>query len=190
MNTSSDLGDLLGSEDPISDADLVSDPGDRDSDDWLTPSPHKKRPSLLTGSLAGATLLAAAFTGGVLVQKSHDQQLVSAATAPGGFPGGRSAGFAGGGFAGGGAPGAAAAPATGASAAGPAVIGVVVSQHGQVLTIRNLAGKTVLVTVPTGIAITEQRPLALNKLAAGSNVVVTGTTSARGAVTATAVTVH
>jgi hypothetical protein len=181
-HTSSDLGDLLGSESPRAETDLLSDPDDRDSDDWLTPSPHKQRPRLLTGVLAGATLLAVAFTGGVLVQKSHDQHLVSAGSAPGGFAGGRGAGFAPG--------GAAAAPSAGASAIGPAVIGVVVSHHGQVLVIRNLAGKTVQVTVPTGIAITQQRTLALNKLTAGSNVLVTGTTSAGGAITATAVTVH
>ncbi|MDQ1680710.1 MAG: hypothetical protein QOI42_1569 [Frankiaceae bacterium] len=182
---SSDLGDLLDSEEPTSGAEPVGDTDDGDTDDWLTPSPHKKRPRLLTTALAGATLLAVAFTGGVLVQKNHDQSLVSAGSAPGGFFGGR-----GGGFAAGGAAGAAAAPAAGTSAAGPAVIGQVVSRNGQVLTIRNVAGKTVQVTIPAGTTATQQTTIALAKLTAGSNVVVTGTTSPSGAITATAITVH
>lgn len=187
-NTSSDLGDLLDGHDSASKAGPSDDTDDRESesDDWLTPLPHMTRlPRLLPAALAGGTLLAVAFTGGVLVQKQHDHNLLSTASAPAGFGAGRGAGFAAGG-----APGTATAPTAGAGTTGPAVIGQIVSRNGPVLTIRNLSGKTVQVTVPPTTTITRQLTLTLAKLARGSNVVVTGTTSPSGAITASAITVH
>jgi hypothetical protein len=177
--------DDLPAEQPTAPPDAATtDPG-ADDDDWLTtPGPRRRMPRV-SAALVAATLLALAFTGGVLVQKHHDQTLTAASAAPGGVGGfaGRG-GFGGGAGAGGGATGSASA----ATASAPAVVGQVVSLNGNVLVVRNLGGKDIRVTLPARVSITEQSTIAASKLSKGTNVVITGTTNANGAVTATGVT--
>lgn len=180
--------DVPVEDDPVED-DPVEDSGD-EFGDWLSAPVSPRRLPRLTSTLAMATLVAVAFIGGVLVQKQNDQSL-AAATGPAGGAAGRPGGFGGGfgGAAAGGGAGAAGSTA-GSTAAGPAVIGQVASVNGTVLVVRNLAGKDIQVILPAGVSITRQTTVTASTLAKGTNVVVTGTTGANGAVTATGVTAH
>ncbi|WP_460444689.1 hypothetical protein [Angustibacter aerolatus] len=173
----------------------VRDPADDDLAELL--APPGRRASRLTWVLAALILAVGSFAAGAL---AHGQGATAQAVA--GPTGTRGQGFTGGeGFPAGGfgQPGAAAGGAvsgSGAAAAGssagatalPAVIGTVVEVDGRTLTVRNLGGRTVKVIVPDGVDVTTTSAGPLSKLAEGSSVVVTGTTAADGAVTASGVT--
>lgn len=176
--------DELLNEQPDTPADAAADPLVED-EEWLAEQGRSRRLPRLSAGLVGAILLALAFTGGVIVQKNHDQALT--ATAPASAFGAGFAGRGGVGGAGGGA-GGASGSATGSTGSAPVVVGQVVSLNGNVLVVRNVAGKNVQVTLPAGVSITAQSIIAANKLTKGTSVVVTGTTNASGAVTASGVT--
>lgn len=158
-------------------------------DEWLLAPQHRRRVSTLTTALVAGIVIALAFTGGVLVQKHHDQGATSSslrAGLSGGFPVGLSAvGSLPGGNS---STGATSSGTNGANVSAPAVIGTVVSVHGRVLTVRNLGGKTVRVTVPVDVKVTQQTSHDLASLAHGRSVAVEGTTDADGTVTASTIT--
>ena len=154
-----------------------------DDEDWLAAHAPRRRMHPVTAVLAAGVLMAGAFTGGVLVQKKHDAGSSTAAAALAGLPNFGAGGFAG--FAGAGAQGVA---GTTAGASGVAVIGTVVSVKGTTLTVRNLAGKLVTVTVAAGVAVHAQQTLTLAQLRSGRSITVSGKTANDGHVTATAVT--
>jgi hypothetical protein len=159
------------------------DPVEADPDEWLIAPARARRLPKLTAALVAGIVLAAAFTGGVLVQKHHDRSLAASSSAS--LPSGA---LPAGGF--GSLSGASQSASSGTTSASssPAVIGTVVSIHGRVVTVRNVAGKTVKVTVPASTTVTNQRTISLTNLTRGRSVVVTGTTRTDGTVTATAIT--
>ncbi len=167
-------------------ADSDAAPDLPDDEDWLAAHAPRRRMHPVTTALAAAVLMASAFTGGVLVQKNHDTGSSATAGAPAGLPNFGAGGFPG--FAGAGGQGGT-GTATGATgAAGVAVIGTVVSVKGTTLTVRNLSGKLVTVTVAAGVAVNAQQTLTLAQRRSGRSITVSGTTAADGHVTATAVT--
>ncbi|RKS73829.1 hypothetical protein CLV35_2322 [Motilibacter peucedani] len=154
------------------------------------------RLSTVTLGLIGALLLTGAFAGGALVERGAGGSTTAGAV-PGGPAQGGGRAFGGyGGFAGaqggtvpGGAQrGAGSAQSAGGTADAPAAIGSVVSVKGGTLTIKNFAGKTVTVTVPSGTSVTSTTTTPLSSLKAGASVVVSGTTASDGTVTASGIT--
>lgn len=77
---------------------------------------------------------------------------------------------------------------SGGSASMPAVIGTVVKVDGTTITVKNLGGETVTVTVPEGTKITTSQTISLGELTPGTTITVTGTKNDDGDVTASAVT--
>jgi len=170
-------------------------------DDFVPEPPHRFGRATL--ALAAALLIAAGFFGGVLVQKNHGKS-GTAATGTGGnaalrrafaagegFPAGGFGGFGGGaGSPGGGANvagGAGSNSTSGTSTQLPVVIGRVTAIKGGTVTVTNLGGRAIAVTVTAATAITTR---GLNgSLQVGNMVSVYGT-SANGAVAATAITVR
>jgi hypothetical protein len=164
------------------------------------------RPGRTTVLLIAGILATVAFIGGVAVQKTFGE--TSAAALPGAAAGGlagRAAGangfggFPGAGQAGGAAPGAAAGPGAtagagaggaGGAAATPVVVGTVTKLSGSALTVKNLGGKSVKVTVPEGATVTLVAGKSLTTLKTGATVSVAGTTATDGTVTATSITVR
>jgi hypothetical protein len=154
-----------------------------------------RRPGKLTITLAAGILVAAAFVGGVLVQKHYGTAATPAASSRfnrqlAGFGGGAGGGGGGGGFGGYGNLGAGGATGGGAAAAAdtPAVVGQVVKVSGTTVTVKNFAGKTFTVKVPAGTTISLSSSLSLTGLKAGTSVSVVGKTAADGSITASAVT--
>jgi hypothetical protein len=170
-----------------------------------------RKPSRMTVLLVAGIFAALAFTAGSVVQKQFGGT-TSAAAAPGaagfagrgggtagayggfgqgGFPGGGPGGAAGGAAGGtaGGAAGGAAGRTTGAAAT-PVVVGTVTKLSGTSLTVKNLGGKSVPVTVKEGATITLVAGKTLTTLKTGATVSVVGTAAADGKVTATSITVR
>lgn len=166
-----------------------------------------RKPSRTTVLLAVGILASVAFLGGAVVQKNFGE--TSAGATPGAGAGGfaaRAGGNAGGygGFGGaGGAPGGgtqaggttgtaggAGGTAGTTAAATPVVVGTVAKISGSSLTVKNLGGKSVQVTVPAGATITLVAGKTLTTLKTGATVSVAGKTAADGTVTATSVTVR
>jgi hypothetical protein len=160
-----------------------------------------RRPGKLTVTLMAGILAAAAFGGGVLVQKHYGGTATQAggrgtAGAAAGFPrnfGGGAGGY--GNFGGGGGTGGAGqtggaggGAAAGAAADTPSVVGTVVKVSGTTVTVKNFAGKIITVKVPDGTTISLSSTLSLTGLKAGTTVSVVGATAADGSVTASAVT--
>jgi hypothetical protein len=184
-----------------------------DDDDLDLLAEVNHRPSRTTVLLVAGILAAVAFVGGAVVQKhygttSNGGQAGAAAggfaartrTGTGGygsfsgFPGG-AAGAPGGaaaapGGAGTGAGGTAAGGTSGAATAVPVVVGTVTKLSGSSLTVKNLGGKSVKVTVPSGATITLVAGKSLTMLKTGATVSVAGTTAADGTVTATSITIR
>ena len=164
------------------------------------------RPSRATVLLIAGIIAALAFLGGSVVQKKYGGTSTAgqAAGAPSAGFGARAGGFAGGyGNFGGGAPGgqaAGGAGTAGAAVAGsaggttavatPVAVGTVTKISGSSLTLKNLGGKTVKVTIPEGASITLVAGKKLTTLKAGVTVSVAGKVATDGSVTATSVTVR
>lgn len=161
------------------------------------------RPSRVTVLLVAGILAVLAFIGGAQVQQHYGGTSTGAVAgaAAGGFAargGGTPGGFGnvGGGAApggqGGGVGGAAGGASTGgtATAATPVAVGTVTKVSGTSLTIKNLGGKSVKITVPEGATITLVAGKGLTTLKTGVTVSVAGEVAADGAVTATSVIVR
>ena len=146
---------------------------------------QRRKGSAVTAALTGATLLALAFGGGVLVQKNHDKSLASSNT--GALPAGISgAGFggaggagaaAGGGFPVGGFPGGGAAP----------TFGTVVSATSTTLIIKDNTGKRITIKIGKATTLSTTKTATITDYKAGESVTVTGTAGKDGSITATRV---
>jgi len=134
-------------------------------------------------------LMAAAFTGGVLVQKNHDKGLTAAATglpagfAAGAFPGAGAGGLGGGAGGGTGATG-------NAATTGPVLVGTVVSVSGATVTVKDFGGATHQVSTTGTTTVTKQDLKKLTDLVAGDAVSINGTRATDGKVAATAFTIR
>jgi hypothetical protein len=157
------------------------------------------RPSRTTAALIVAILATLTFIGGAVAQKQFGTAAEAAPSgAAGGFParpGGNTAGF--GSFGGGGTPGGSAGGGAGGgtasgatTAATPVAVGTVTKLSAGSLTIKNLGGKSVKITVPEGATITLVAGKGLTTLKTGATVSVAGKVAADGSVTATSVTVR
>ncbi len=178
-----------------------------DADDLDLLADSRYKPTRLTIVLVVLIGVALAFGAGVLVQKNYGRGTSTASGLPAGLsarlPGaatGRTGGYGtGAGFPGGAPPGGTAqgqaSVGTGQSGSSasfvPVVVGTIAKISGNVLTVKNFAGKSVAVTVPKGASLTlpAGSQLTLN-LAVGATVSVAGTTNSDGSVKASAVMVR
>ncbi|HEY6423312.1 MAG TPA: hypothetical protein VIY28_08745 [Pseudonocardiaceae bacterium] len=133
--------------------------------DWERP----RRTNRLTAVLVTGLIAAAAFAGGVAVQKNHDTGLTAAMRAASGP---RNPAAGGGSRA-----------RTGADV--PVVVGTIESISGTTVKVTNSAGSVITVTVPPTATVTTTGPAGLT---VGEQVSVVGTKTADTAVTATALT--
>ena len=159
-----------------------------DDDADFAELPPKRRVPTITKLLLVGILVAAAFGGGVLIQKNVGP---SSANSPTGFPsfaGGIPAGFPTGAGGGGGGASNGGSGQGSTAASGPVVVGTVVSVSGNEVTIKDLGGAThvVHVTATTGLA--KAGVDWSTSLKPGSTVSVNGAKADDGSVTATTVT--
>jgi hypothetical protein len=157
-----------------------------DDDADFAELPPKRRVPTITKVLLVGILVAAGFSGGVLIQKNVGASSANSPTGLPDFAGGPPAGFLTG--AGAGAGGGAGGGQGSTAASGPVVVGTVVSVSGNDVTVKDLGGAThvIHVTATTGLATagvdwsTSLKP--------GATVSVNGTKADDGSVTATTVT--
>jgi hypothetical protein len=159
-----------------------------DDDADFAELPPKRGVPRITKLLLVGILIAAAFGGGVMIQKNFG---ASSASSPSGFPtfaNGIPAGFPTGAGGGGGGAGNGGSGQGSTAASGPVVVGTVVSISGEDVTVKDLGGAThvVHVTATTGLA-TAGVDWATS-LKPGSTVSVNGSKADDGSVTATTVT--
>jgi hypothetical protein len=149
---------------------------------------RRKLATPLTAALAAVLLAALGFAGGVRVQKS------SATPSPAGGAGftrppGGGGGFGGGGFGGGAGGGAAGGGAAGAGgAASDATAGSVANVDGKTLYVKDANGNTIRVKTTSNSKITRTAVSTAGDVHPGDTVVVQGTKSSSGTVTATSIT--
>jgi len=181
------LGGAPAESDPFPSAQLPQGPDDPYDEDIAEIPPHRRVP-LLTACLVGAIALGLAFTGGVLVQKRHDSTSTTAASGlpsgMSGFPGGSAgmpsgvSGFPGMGSATGSGTGSGANTGTSAgTSSGPVLIGTIVKVDGTKVTVKDLSGKTYIVSTTTSTTLTQSTSIPLTGLKAGDTVSVEGTKS-------------
>jgi hypothetical protein len=159
-----------------------------DDDADFAELPPKRRMPTITKLLLVGILIAAAFSGGVMIQKNFGASSASSASGFPSFANGIPAGFPTGAGGGGGGSGNGGTGQGSTAASGPVVVGTVVSVTGEDVTVKDLGGAThvVHVTATTGLATagvdwsTSLKP--------GSTVSVNGTKADDGSVTATTVT--
>jgi hypothetical protein len=163
-----------------------------DDDLDITALPARRHVPAVTRLLLVGILAAAAFGGGVLVQKQHDAGLTSASGVPdftsllgGGLPTGANGG--------GGRPAASSAPATGGGGGsstgdGPVLVGTVESISGSDLTVKDFGGTSHVVHATAATTLTVVGADWSGSLVKGATVSINGTKAADGSVTATAVT--
>lgn len=159
-----------------------------DDDADFAELPPKRGVPRITKLLLVGILIAAALSGGVMIQKNFG---ASSASSPSGFPtfaNGIPAGFPSGAGGGGGGAGNGGSGQGSTAASGPVVVGTVVSISGEDVTVKDLGGAmhVVHVTATTGLA-TAGVDWATS-LKPGSTVSVNGTKADDGSVTATTVT--
>lgn len=182
----------------------------------LSRRPRRKLVTPVTAGLSAVILLAAGFTGGVLVQKHRDGGGSTATAAgPGGFaarsgasggqggmPSGMPSGFPGmpGGGSGGGMPGGASGggDAAGgstsqggggtAAASGGMTVGEVANVKGSTIYVTTSDGTTVRVVAADGSTVQRTSKTSMSNVHPGDSVVVSGTTKSDGTVSATSVT--
>ncbi|MGI5131884.1 hypothetical protein ACQEVB_34130 [Pseudonocardia sp. CA-107938] len=145
---------------------VAAEPDDLVDEGWDAPA---RKTSKLTLLLVGGVVVALGFGAGVLVQKNHDASVL------GGALRGRPAAAAG------------ASSARGPVAGPPVVVGTVSALSGTSLTVTDLGGTAVQVSVPATATVTTA---GLGHPEVGDPVSVSGTKGPDGAVTATAVTVR
>jgi hypothetical protein len=163
---------------------------DRDDTDWyepieedLPPRPRRRLATPATLVLAAVIIGAGGFFAGVKVQKSQGSTASGAtlAGAGSGFPGRPGGGGpAGGGAAGGG-------PAGGGGSGGPAATGTVANKHGSTLYVSTPDGTTVKVQVNKNAKVSRTATTGSKGIYPGDTVVVQGTKSKDGSVSATQV---
>lgn len=144
-----------------------------DEEELMGPESARRWP-WFTGLLALAVVAAAAFWGGVLVQKHHDRHLVStsaatATAATGRVRGGSAAGFGGGGFAG-------------------ATVGQVKLVDGSTIYVTDSSGNTVTVKTTDSSKFTKQTPVGLKDVQPGDAVVIRGAPQSDGSISAATLT--
>jgi hypothetical protein len=170
-----------GAYDPLYENELVAEP--EEDEPWaadgmaeLPPrAPRRKLVTPVRAALLALLLAAAGFIGGVEVQKGQGSSGTAAARASAptaaGATGRRFGGFAGGGgFTG---------------AAGNSTVGSVKSKNGPWLYVQDSDGTTVKVRTTTNSKVTRTAKASVSAIHPGDRVVVQGTTSASGTVTAT-----
>jgi hypothetical protein len=159
-----------------------------DDDADFAELPPKRRVPRITKVLLVGILVAAAFGGGVMIQKNFG---ASSASSPSGLPtfaGGIPAGFpTGAGGGGGGARNGGSGDGS-TAASGPVVVGTVVSVSGNDVTIKDLGGATHIVHVAATTGLATAGVDWSTSLKPGSTVSVNGTKADDGSVTATTVT--
>ena len=150
-----------------------------DDDADFAEVPPKRRVPTITKVLLVGILVAAGFSGGVLIQKNVGASPASASTGLPNFAGGLPAGFPTGAGRNQGS--------TAATGSGPVVVGTIVSVSGNDVTVKDLGGTThvVHVSATTGLATTG---VDWSTLEPGATVSVNGTKADDGSVTATTVT--
>lgn len=160
--------------------DELEDEADRrfesDDDRWdhdqpqTTPARQRRRRfTPLTVALAAVILLAGGFLGGVEVQKSQDNAGAGAATRAGAPPGN--------------APG-----AGGAGASADATVGTVAFSRGGTLYVTDSSGSTIRVKTTDNSKISRTANTGANAIQPGDTVMVQGTKSKSGSITATQIT--
>lgn len=168
-------------------------------EEWLAAPQRRSRLRTILVLLLGASLL---FLAGTQVQRHFGPSSASSGTAaaftpptgggaaPSGFPGGAAPGGAG---TGSGDSGTGASAGTGTGDAGStstsSLIGTVVSIKGDRWTVKDLGGKTHVVRVPTSTQVVRETHVAANKVARGSTVDISGSTTG-GSLSASTITVR
>lgn len=164
--------------------------GDVLDDEWLGAAPRRSRARVV---LLGALVVAAAFLGGVEVQRHFGAASDSASATAGGLPAGLPDGFpAGGAFPGattGGATTGAGEGGTGSSATSQ-VIGTLVAVHGDTWTVKDLGGTKHQVTVDGETRILREQQVDPADVPTGTTVDVSGAAGSSGEVTATTITLR
>lgn len=168
----------------------VTDPEELLDEEWLSATPRRSRART---ALLGALVLAAAFLGGVQVQRHFGTTSGSAGTVAGGLPAGLPEGFPAGGALPGGTTGGA---ATGSGQGGTAtsaeaqVIGTLVAVKGDTWTVKDLGGTTHTITVDAGTRIVREEKVDPADVPAGTTVDISGSGAGSGDVTATTITIR
>jgi hypothetical protein len=175
-------------ETPMPDRDdrLLELDDDPYEDDWepiedgegsLPRRPRRRLVTPVSAAFAAVLVAAAGFYGGVEVQKHQDSgSNAGAAATPAGFSAARSAGAGGGG--GFGARG-------GSGAQGPAAVGSVANKHGSTLYVKDSDGNTVRVKTTSHSKINRTASTTSGAIHPGDTVIVQGTRSSSGTITAT-----
>jgi hypothetical protein len=165
----------------------LDDDVDAYEDDWepapeeraLPPRPRRKLVTPASAGLAAVLIAAAGFIGGVEVQKGQADD-GSGGAATGGAAGGRAAvaggatGAARGGFAG-----------RGGAAQGNATIGSVANKRGSTLYVKDSDGNTIRVKTTSHSKINRTATASAGAIHPGDTVIVQGTKSSSGTITAT-----
>jgi hypothetical protein len=147
-----------------------------DEEELVGPEARRRLP-WITGLLALAVVGAAAFWGGVLVQKHHDRNLVGTTTsAAAGATGGRTRGGGFGSFTGAGGGG------------GGATVGQVKLVDGSTIYVTDNSGNTVTIKTTDSSTFTKQTAVGLNAVAPGDTVIIRGATQSDGSISAATVT--
>jgi hypothetical protein len=159
--------------------------GDLLDEEWLSAAPHRSRTRLV---LLGALVVAAAFLGGVQVQR-HFGAASGSDSAPAGLPSGFPAG------------GAFPGSTTGDSATGSGqggtepsgesqVIGTLVAVKGDTWTIKDLGGTKHTITVDAETRIVREEQVDPADVSTGTTVDISGAAGSSGEVTATTITIR
>jgi hypothetical protein len=161
------------------------EPVGEDVDDGsLPPRPRRRLVTPLTAALATVLVAALGFIGGVQVQKHEDKgggsgsgdgAQAALAAARGSATGGARSGFGGGRGFGGGSGGAQGAP----------TVGSVANKHGSTLYVKDSDGNTVRVKTTSHSKISRTASTSAGAIHPGDTVVVQGTKSSSGTITAT-----
>jgi hypothetical protein len=141
-------------------------------------APRRRRLPWVTQALTGLLLVGAGFLGGVLIQKHHDKNIVTAASAVTNAARARTGAAGGGGFGGG----------FGGGGAGGGTAGQVKLVDGTTIYLTDFSGNTITVTTSGASKFTKQKDASLHDVQPGDTVVVRGAAQSDGTVAATQVT--
>jgi hypothetical protein len=170
-------------ERPMPDDDYEDDWDPVDDDGTLPPRPRRRLLTPLSALFAAVVVAALGFYGGVQVQKHQDKGSGGGANALAASFGTRGARGAGGGAGGGGFGGGGGGPA-----GGGATIGSVANKNGSTLYVKDADGNTVKVKTTSQSTINRMAQSSVGAIHPGDTVIVQGTTSSSGTVTASQIT--
>jgi hypothetical protein len=173
---------------------IESEPYD-DFETEVLPLRRRPRLSRITALLAGAAIAAAAFMGGVEIQKHYGSSSASAAAAsPGGanFRAAAASRFGGapqkgGGF---GRPGGGAVPSFGGAGGAGVATGLVTLIRGSTLYVTDFSGNTIKVETKPGLQVTKSVTSSVKGIHPGDSIVVQATKAKDGTYKATSITVN